>query len=183
VCFFLIFTDHNGKNNDKKGGFEKMLKKIMSMVGCMGLSLILFGIWNHFSGWITGENGFNFSDMMDHPVFSPAEIDEIEDCICLPYINIYIKIDDQPIECDNYSIDVYEIYEDGVKYEVEEYFEECEEENYIIETFYYRILFGDTLYLIAVKFGSTVEILQEMNNIRNSDEICAGAYIRIPSNE
>lgn len=44
---------------------------------------------------------------------------------------------------------------------------------------YYTIKRGDTLYGIALKFGTTIGALQRMNNIKNANLIYAGTKIRV----
>jgi LysM repeat protein len=45
----------------------------------------------------------------------------------------------------------------------------------------YTVLAGDSLYGIAVRFGTTVETLASLNNITNPNRIVAGTVLRVPA--
>ena len=48
---------------------------------------------------------------------------------------------------------------------------------------FYTIERGDTLAVIAAKFGVTVQSVIDLNQIENPDSIAAGQVIEIPANE
>ena len=52
-----------------------------------------------------------------------------------------------------------------------------------ISTFDYTIVYGDTLFEIAQRFNTTVQVLCKLNNIVNPDKIKAGDKIKIPQSK
>ena len=46
----------------------------------------------------------------------------------------------------------------------------------------YTIQPGETLGIIALKFGTTVEVLVEINGIRNRNDVQAGQKLKLPPN-
>ena len=46
----------------------------------------------------------------------------------------------------------------------------------------YTIQPGETLGIIALKFGTTVEVLVEINGIRNRNDVQAGQQLKLPPN-
>jgi len=51
-------------------------------------------------------------------------------------------------------------------------------ENYFI----YKVVRGDTLSMIAARFGTTVKKIQQLNNIINPDIIKEGQQLTLPTN-
>ena len=51
---------------------------------------------------------------------------------------------------------------------------------YLGPTFVYIVQKGDTISLLAQRFGTTVKILQELNNIKNASLIQPGMRLLIP---
>jgi len=47
---------------------------------------------------------------------------------------------------------------------------------------FYTIQPGETLGVIALKFGTTVEVLVEINGIRNRNDVQAGQKLKLPPN-
>lgn len=50
------------------------------------------------------------------------------------------------------------------------------------QTIVYTIKWGDTLPQIAQRYGTTVEIIMELNNIKNPNKIYAGNKLYVPYN-
>jgi len=53
--------------------------------------------------------------------------------------------------------------------------------NFIVEQESYKIASGDTLGVIAQKFGTTVSEIQKLNDIEDANKISAGATLTLPS--
>jgi LysM repeat protein len=52
-----------------------------------------------------------------------------------------------------------------------------------ITTTYYRIKFGDTLFLVAGRFNTKVAVLLRLNNLKLEDPLFAGRKILVPVNK
>jgi peptidoglycan/xylan/chitin deacetylase (PgdA/CDA1 family) len=50
-----------------------------------------------------------------------------------------------------------------------------------VETFAYTVVQGDTLFSLARRYGTTVEVLQALNGIDDPGQLRAGSVIRIPA--
>ena len=49
-----------------------------------------------------------------------------------------------------------------------------------METEPYQVRPGETLLEIAVRYGTTVQLLMEINDLKNPNELTAGQELRVP---